>query len=122
LADAQPTNVLALNNLAWVLGQSGDTVDALRYAQKAHDLAPNSAAVLDTFGTLLVNKGDVARGLPMLEQAVKLAPKSDAIRMNRAKALAKTGDKDRARSEFQALSKTSDTKIKTEAEAALSAL
>jgi Flp pilus assembly protein TadD len=50
-------NVLALNNLAWTLGELKDP-RALGFAERALEFAPNSSPVLDTLGMLHVEQGD----------------------------------------------------------------
>jgi putative PEP-CTERM system TPR-repeat lipoprotein len=121
ILNVEPRNALVLNNIAWAAAQQNDP-QAMAYAQKAHDIAPDNPAILDTFGTLLVNKGDVTRGLPMLERAVKLAPGVPAIRINYAKALIKAGKGEAARSELQQLTSHENAQVKSEAETLLKTL
>ena len=99
----QPENTLALNNLAWALGELKDP-SALGYAEKAYGLAPANAAIADTFGWMLVERGDTKRGVEILAKAAAAAPDVLAIRMHYAKALLKDGDKANARQELQAVS------------------
>ncbi len=99
---AEPKNVLALNNLAWALGEEKDP-RALGYAEQAYQLAAENPAVLDTLGWMLVEKGDTKRGLPMLQKASGLAPDAPEIRYHFAQALAKSGDKAKARKELEQL-------------------
>lgn len=98
----EPNNVVALNNLAWIGGETGDP-KALAYAERAAKLAPNSASVLDTLGMLLVKRGETERGLQYLDQARKLAPARFDLRLNHARALAAAGRKEDARKELQAI-------------------
>ena len=97
-----PKNVVALNNLAWIGGELDDP-KALGYAERALKAAPNSALVLDTYGMLLIKKGDSAKGLELLGRAAAAAPGRYDIRLNYARALAKAGQKDKARKELEAL-------------------
>jgi putative PEP-CTERM system TPR-repeat lipoprotein len=101
---AQPDNALALNNLAWVLGQMKDP-KAIEYAEQAYKLTPGNPAVLDTLGMLAVEKGDAARGIDLLKKAVELAPNSGGIRLNYAAALAKGGQKEQAKKQLDAVAK-----------------
>lgn len=98
----EPQNALALNNLAWALGQEKDP-RALQYAEQAYKLAPENPAILDTLGWMLAEKGDVGRGLPLLQKASGLAPASADIRYHYVQALAKSGDKSKARKELEQL-------------------
>jgi putative PEP-CTERM system TPR-repeat lipoprotein len=95
----QPDNVVALNNVAWALGQLGDP-KALGYAERALKLAPDSPAVLDTIGVLLMSRGEAVKGSEHLARAVTLAPDRHDIRLNYAKALLKAGRAEEARKEL----------------------
>jgi Tfp pilus assembly protein PilF len=113
---AQPDNAVALNNVAWTLGQLNDPT-AVDYAQRAVKLAPNNPSVLDTLGWLEVQQGRVELGLRLLEQAHALAPASAPIRLNLAKALLRAGQRAQARSHLQALSALpARSPVRTEAE------
>jgi putative PEP-CTERM system TPR-repeat lipoprotein len=91
-----PSNVLALNNLAWAYQQEKDP-RALATAEQAVKLAPNSPAVMDTLGWILIEKGDLKRGIPVLEQAISRAPEANDIRYHLAVGVNKAGDKAKAR-------------------------
>ncbi len=99
---AEPRNAVALNNLAWIGGRTGDA-RALEYAQRAVALAPGNAAFLDTLGMLLLGKGDTARALELVARARQLAPERLDIRLNYAKALISAGRRQEARQELEAL-------------------
>jgi putative PEP-CTERM system TPR-repeat lipoprotein len=110
-----PNNLLALNNLAWTLGEMKDP-GALGFAEKAHALAPQSPAIADTLGWLLVERGDTKRGVEILAKAAAAAPNALEIRLHYAKALLKSGDKAGARTELEAVRGTSgESPQKTEA-------
>lgn len=68
-----PNAVLALNNLAAILGSSPDTLnEAVQLAQKARELARSSPAVADTLGWLLYSRNqgeDRAQALTLLTEA-----------------------------------------------------
>ena len=98
----QPDNVVALNNLAFAYQQVNDP-RALKTAERAHELAPQSPAVADTLGWMLVEQGDAARGLELLQQAVAAAPNAPEIRYHLAQAWLKAGDKPKARRELETL-------------------
>jgi putative PEP-CTERM system TPR-repeat lipoprotein len=90
--DASPKDVVALNNLAWELGQLGNR-EALEIARRALAQAPRSAPVLDTMGVLSLQFGEPADGVRHLEQAVQQAPQVPGFRVNLARALIRTGRK-----------------------------
>lgn len=97
-----PNNVVALNNLAWIGGETGDT-KAVSYAERAVKLAPQSPSVLDTLGTLLVKQGEANRGLEYLVKARDLAPARFDLRLSYARALVVSGQKDAAKKELRAI-------------------
>ena len=103
--DVEPDNMIALNNLAWVLGELNDP-KAREYAEHAYRQAPFNPNVLDTYGWLLVQHNDVARGTALLQMASNLAGREPTIRLHYAKALAKSGDKAGARRELDALAQS----------------
>jgi putative PEP-CTERM system TPR-repeat lipoprotein len=110
-----PNNLLALNNLAWILGEMKDP-GALGLAEKAYALEPRNAAIADTLGWLLVERGDAKRGVEILAKAAAAAPDALEIRMHYAKALLKSGDKPGARAELEAVAGASgESRFKTEA-------
>jgi putative PEP-CTERM system TPR-repeat lipoprotein len=99
VAGAQPRHVVALNNLAWLYFELGDS-RAHETARKAYGLAPRSAAIADTLGWILAESGQVQEGLPILKNAVALAPAIPEIRFHYAVALARSGARDQARAEL----------------------
>jgi putative PEP-CTERM system TPR-repeat lipoprotein len=97
-----PDTVSALNNLASLYQKQHDS-RALSTAEKAHELAPDSPKTLDTLGWILIQRGELARGLGLLSAASAKTPKSTAIRYHVAVALAKSGDRVRARQQLESL-------------------
>jgi len=107
LSELTPNNATLLNNLAWAAKEAKDP-SALQYAEQAHELAPNQPWIMDTLGTMLVDKGDAERGLALLQKAAAMAPETASIRLHLAQALIKTGQKDAAKRELDALTKLGD--------------
>jgi putative PEP-CTERM system TPR-repeat lipoprotein len=99
---AEPTNARALNNLANAYLAAKDA-RAVETAQAAYKLRPGDPNVIDTLGWALTETGKAARGAEMLKTAVELAPDSTEFRLHYAVALAKSGDKQRARLEVRRL-------------------
>jgi len=114
--EREPDNPVFLNNLAWAMHELKQP-NALQYAERAHELAPDNAAVMDTLGWILVETGNGPRGLELLGRASELAPNAYGIRLHFAKALIKAGRKDAARKELEVLSKL-DSRLPTQHEAA----
>jgi putative PEP-CTERM system TPR-repeat lipoprotein len=119
ILEINPDNAVALNNLAWLLGEAGDP-KAREYAERAYQLTPFQPNVVDTLGWSLVRTGDVARGAQLLRLASNLAPKNNEIRLHLGRALAKSGDKDAARRTLDPLTKLdADSPLRADAEKAL---
>jgi putative PEP-CTERM system TPR-repeat lipoprotein len=105
---AQPDNIAAQNNLAWLYQIKNDD-RALPLAEKAHELSPTSADVADTLGWILVKRGQTDRAIALLE---KLAPLPDAppeVRYHFAVALKNAGRVQEARQNLEAALKTNRT-------------
>jgi Flp pilus assembly protein TadD len=122
VVEQAPNNVVALNNLAWLLRED-DPVNALRHAEQAMELAPNAPEVMDTLGMLLLEKDETKRGLRLLRKASDKAPNNPNIRYHFAQALAHSGDKAQARQVLNDLLNTKQPFAeKKEARALLQAL
>jgi len=89
-----PQHALALNNLAWLYDQQGNSL-ALQTAEQAYKLSPASSAVQDTLGWILFKEGQITRSLGLLRQAD--SSRDSTIRFHYAAALVKSGDKEQAR-------------------------
>lgn len=81
-----PRHVPALNNLAW-LSRDTDLTQAIAYAERAYQLAPNDPQVLDTLGTLLGKSGEQTRRYELVREAATLAPNDAGIQLHLAEAL-----------------------------------
>ena len=114
--ERMPDNAMFLNNLAWVTHEL-KRPQALEYAERALELAPDSPAVMDTLGTILAGSGQTERALELLGRAAELAPEAHQIRLNFAKALLKSERKAAARKELEQLAKL-DSRLPVQQEAA----
>jgi tetratricopeptide (TPR) repeat protein len=96
-----PTNVRALNNLAYVLADRMNRADeALQYAEKAKQMAPNDAIVDDTLGWVLYRKGLYPMAVAKLRNSVARDP-SPKRQLHLAMAYFKAGDAQQARELLQ---------------------
>lgn len=98
----QPGNPFALNNLAWLYYREKDP-RALEVAEQVYKLQPNAATIADTLGWILLDQGKTARGVEILQKAAALAPENPEIGYHYAVALAKSGDKQKARQQLESL-------------------
>ena len=115
-------NIVALNNLAWILSERKDP-KGVEYAEEAHRLSPFNPNVLDTLGWSIARTGDPKRGVQLLRMAHNLAPREAEIRLHLAQALRESGDKEGARRELTELSKLdASSPVRAQAEKLLQAL
>jgi Tfp pilus assembly protein PilF len=98
-------NVTVLNNLAWLSQELGQP-EAVGYAERAHELAPERPEITDTLGWLLVQNGQVNRGLVLLQEAAVKAPHLPEIRYHMVVALDRAGRRDEAVKELDRLLRT----------------
>jgi Tfp pilus assembly protein PilF len=93
-------NAEAYNNLAYLLIDRQPD-EALKYAQRAVEIAPDRPAYADTLGWAMYRKGLYAAAIPHLERAA--AKGGDAVwTYHLAMAYAKSGDLARGRRTLQA--------------------
>lgn len=102
LLKKNPENVAVLNNLAGLYHQEKNP-EALTWAEKAYKLSPGSPVVADTLGWILTEQGEVARGVELLHKAATGAPADLEIGYHYAVALAKAGEKVKARRQLEKL-------------------
>lgn len=97
-------NTEALNNLAYLLAEKGESLDeALKYAEQAVELAPDEPLYLDTLGWVLYRKGIYQRAIQYLERAVQKNPHTNVVaRYHLAMAYAKHGDRERSKAALEA--------------------
>ncbi|SFM54092.1 tetratricopeptide repeat protein [Marinobacter zhejiangensis] len=85
-----PDSVLALNNLAWMYHENGDS-RAMELAQRAYELNPDNAAIADTYGWIMLKAGRHEASVPVLEKAHQLQPDSEEIARHLAEAYRSVG-------------------------------
>ena len=102
-----PTNVIALNNLAWLYNRKHDP-RAADLAQRAFRLSPDGVTA-DTLGLTMLSAGDAHGALPFLETAGKARPADMAVQYHLALAFEATGDKRQALSLFERVAASNDT-------------
>jgi tetratricopeptide (TPR) repeat protein len=103
LVASNPKNVVALNNLAWALGEQGNVTDALKYAEQAYTLSPKVAPIIDTYGYLLLLSGNIPEALSKLQAAYDMQPNEPSISYHYALALKESGDIAQAKKVLSAL-------------------
>ncbi|MCP4137346.1 MAG: tetratricopeptide repeat protein [bacterium] len=74
-------NYTAYNSLAFILAQSGGSLDeALKYAKTAFESNTNNPAYLDTLGYVYLKKGRLDVAEEYLNRALKLAPLAEEVK------------------------------------------
>ena len=99
ILQAQPNNIVALNNLATLYQQKKDP-RTLATAQKAYAVAPEHPGIQDTLGWILVERGQLEQGIRLLNKAVTKTPDVASIRYHLGVAMARSGKKEAAKKEL----------------------
>ncbi|MEO0437620.1 MAG: XrtA/PEP-CTERM system TPR-repeat protein PrsT [Pseudomonadota bacterium] len=119
LAEIQDNNIIALNNLAWLLRKTSPE-EALGYIEMADSLYPQSSQIKDTYAMVEFELGKYERALALNEKALIGAGNSaDSVRLNRVQILEATGQKQEAETLLRGLSESSNETISARAKAIL---
>ncbi len=104
-------NLIALNNLAWALGEQGSIQEALAYAERAYKLKA-VPPVIDTYAFLLFQNGEHEQALPLLKLAHEKAASDHSIAYHYALALNQAGNQGEAKALLQKISKEKFPEVK----------
>ncbi len=92
-----PDNAVALNNLAFLLAESGGNLDdALTKATRAKALLPNLHEISDTLGWIYLKKGLSENAIDVFKDLVSKEPNISTYRYHLGMAYKQKGDKTRA--------------------------
>lgn len=98
----QPDNPIALNNLAYMMAETGGDLDqALTLAQRAKQRLPQDLNVGDTLGWIYLKKNLSDNAVEVLRDLVNKDPKNATYRYHFGMALLQKGDKFNAKKELQ---------------------
>ncbi|MFN7609528.1 MAG: XrtA/PEP-CTERM system TPR-repeat protein PrsT, partial [bacterium] len=97
-------NVVALNNLAWVLAKTGKP-GGIEFAQRAVNLSPDVPELLDTLAMTLAADRQWGAAIKTQKRALELAPDNAGLRLGLARIALDSGDKVTAGTELQRLEK-----------------
>jgi tetratricopeptide (TPR) repeat protein len=98
VVQSEPDNSQASNNLAYLLSEYGNSADeALKYAEKAVNIAPEKAIYADTLGWTLYRKGLYGPAIQYLERAAADKGGDVIWKYHLAMAYGKSGDVHRGR-------------------------
>jgi cellulose synthase operon protein C len=96
LLKQSPNEVVALNNLAWLL-KDKDPARAEQLARSASAIAPQNAAIADTLGMILLSRKKTAEAVGVLKAAADSPPQNGTILFHYAQALQASGQREQAR-------------------------
>ncbi len=93
----QPDNAIVLNNLAFLLAETGgDLNDALTKAQRAKQFMPDVAEISDTLGWIYLKKGLADNAIDVFKNLVAKEPNHATYRYHLGMAYSQKGDKTKA--------------------------
>lgn len=98
----EPDNVVALNNLGWLLREE-DPKQALTHARRAGELAPDNPSVLDTLAMVELANGNFEQATRAVERALQQSPQQATILYHRALIESGRGDREAAIATLQSL-------------------
>lgn len=104
VVDKQPSQAVAINNLAYVLAAQKKP-GGVAMAERALKLVPEAPAMLDTLAFALAAEGQLPKALEVQAKAVGLAPDTPNFRLQLARLQLQKGDKPAARLELDKLAK-----------------
>ncbi|MBX9607131.1 MAG: PEP-CTERM system TPR-repeat protein PrsT [Gammaproteobacteria bacterium] len=86
LLAVEPTNTVAMNNLAWLLREKAPA-EALDYARQALAREPNQPAVMDTMAVILAQQGKHEEAFGLWDKVIKASPDNPTYQLHQAEAL-----------------------------------
>lgn len=93
----EPNNAVALNNLAFLLAETGgDLDDALTKANRAKQLLPGFFEISDTVGWIYLKKNMPDNAIDIFKELVTKAPGQSTYRFHLGMAYSQKGDKSKA--------------------------
>ncbi|MEZ8739773.1 XrtA/PEP-CTERM system TPR-repeat protein PrsT [Photobacterium swingsii] len=109
----EPNNIIALNNVAWLYLEKGDTSKACQSANKAHELAAkrgNIPEILDTYGYCLLKSGQIVPSLQPLKEAYAKKHDDAEIALHYAESLLENKQEENAKDVLEKIN-TSDPRL-----------
>jgi tetratricopeptide (TPR) repeat protein len=98
----EPKNLVALNNLAWLIREK-EPAQALDYARRAADIAPDSAEVLDTLAVVEYINKDYRRAQRSIDRALNQQPDNPSLLYHSAMIDVALEDESQARATLEEL-------------------
>ena len=96
LLEYNDKHFIALNNLAWALGENGRFQEAITYAESAVSLQPENLQAIDTLGFLLLKAGKSEKAKDTLKKAHEIDQSNATVAYHYALALKENGENAKA--------------------------
>jgi tetratricopeptide (TPR) repeat protein len=98
----EPNNVIALNNVAYILAEDGKDLDqALTLVQRAKQQAPGNDDITDTLGLIYVKKNLTDNAISLYVDLVKRQPNNPLYHFHLGMAQLQKGQRAAARQSLQ---------------------
>jgi len=98
LLKMQPNNVVVLNNLAYIMAESGTELDqALTLAQRAKQAQPEEINVADTLGWIYIKKNLSDSAINIYKDLIRRQPQRSTFHYHMGMALFQKGDRTQAK-------------------------
>jgi tetratricopeptide (TPR) repeat protein len=95
---ARPKDPIAMNNLAYLLAETGDSLDeAVKLSHEAVKQAPNNPIFLDTLGFVYLKRDQNDDALDIFDHLIRRYPDDPACAYHTAMAWYQKGDRERAK-------------------------
>src|SRR6185369_1899307 len=99
-----PDNTIAMNNLAFLLAERGEDLDqALGFARRAMELAPEDVEIIDTAGWVQWKRGQTDEAIGLFAEALGKTPGNDGYRQHLMLALEAKSNQSASINELKAL-------------------
>jgi len=99
-----PDNTIAMNNLAFLLAERGEDLDqALGFARRAMELAPEDVEIIDTAGWVQWKRGQTNEAIGLFAEALGKTPGNDGYRRHLVLALEMKSSQSASMNELKAL-------------------
>jgi len=105
----QPENLIATNNLAWLLAERGELQQAREIIRPVVERWPEVADLLDTYGVILMKSESYTEAVKVLQSASGKAPQRPSIHFHYAQALMWVDRTEEARAILRQLLDTGET-------------
>jgi tetratricopeptide (TPR) repeat protein len=96
LLEIEPSNIPALNNLAFALAQAGAGAEAQQYVERLRALEVPNASILDTIGVVFMMNGKLDEAYVQFQQSLREDPEAAETHLHLGKLLVKQDQREDA--------------------------